>query len=222
MTFSAAIFDMDGLLLDTERLCLDVFEQTCQHLGLPFLREVYTSTIGCNAQYTEPVIIQGYAAAGIKLDYEQLRTLWRTNYDAIITQQAVPTKTGVIELLDWLKSQRIPIAVATSSDRASADSKLGLAQLDSYFDVYATGCEVTQSKPHPEIFLLAAERLGVAPSACLAFEDSNNGVKAAIAAQMRTYHIPDLVPPSDEVLALKPLYFASMHEVLADLKSQVI
>jgi HAD superfamily hydrolase (TIGR01509 family) len=126
----------------------------------------------------------------------------------------------VIELLEWLKANEIPMAVATSTQHDIAIKKLELAGLDGYFDVLATGCEVEHGKPHPEIYFLAAERLGIAAETCLAFEDSNNGTHAAVAANMITYQIPDLVEPSEEVIQLGHQILPSMIDVLIDLKSR--
>ncbi len=112
----------------------------------------------------------------------------------------------------------IPAAVATSTNKDVAEIKLRLAGLDQYFDHITTGCEVSHGKPHPEIYLLAASRLGVDPKLCLAFEDSNNGVRSAIAASMQTYQIPDLVEPCAEVKALKPIIRRSLLDVLSELK----
>ena len=96
--------------------------------------------------------------------------------------------------------------------------KLKLAGLDCYFDNITCGCEVTQGKPNPEIYLLAAQRLGVKPQCCLAFEDSNNGVKSAVAANMVTYQIPDLVTPSEEIISLGVKIRDSLGDVLDELK----
>ncbi|MCG6450836.1 HAD family hydrolase, partial [Vibrio parahaemolyticus] len=128
-------------------------------------------------------------------------------------------KQGVIELLEWLKAEHIPTAVATSTQRDVASIKLRLSGLDSYFDAVATGCEVSQGKPHPEIYLLAASRLDVAPAQCLAFEDSNNGVRSAVAAKMIAYQIPDLVMPSDDVVALGHRIRPTLSDVLEELKA---
>ncbi len=216
MKFQAAIFDMDGLLLDTERVCLSVFEQACHAVNVPFLRDVYLSIIGKNAAGIEQTLKAGY---GPELDYPVLHQEWRKRYNAVVKHQAIPVKEGVIELLKWLKKNGIPTAVATSTQRDIADIKLRLAELDQYFDVYATGCEVTNGKPDPEIYLLAAQRLHVDPQSCLAFEDSNNGTKSAIAANMKTYQIPDLVEPSAETVALGANIRHSLHDVLNDLKN---
>lgn len=216
MNFQAAIFDMDGLLLDTERVCIEIFEQACQAVGVPFLRDLYLSVIGRNAAGIEATLRAGYGPA---LDYMQLHNEWRTRYNAVVKHQAIPVKQGVIELLEWLKAEHIPTAVATSTQRDVASIKLRLSGLDRYFDAVATGCEVSQGKPHPEIYLLAASRLDVAPTQCLAFEDSNNGVRSAVAAKMIAYQIPDLVMPSDDVVALGHRIRPTLSDVLEELKA---
>ncbi|SDI53276.1 haloacid dehalogenase superfamily, subfamily IA, variant 3 with third motif having DD or ED [Ferrimonas sediminum] len=215
MTYQAAIFDMDGLLLDTERLCMRIFQQACETQQLPFYEEVYLSIIGRNAAGIERIFRQAYGK-----DLDRLHEEWRCRYHAVVEHQAIPIKPGVVELLEWLKSKGIATAVATSTAKEVARKKLTLAGLDRYFDVLATGCEVSQGKPNPEIYLLAATRLNVAPAKCLAFEDSNNGVHSAVAAEMITYQIPDLVNPSDEVLAFGHTVLPSMVQVLDDLKQR--
>jgi HAD superfamily hydrolase (TIGR01509 family) len=215
MTFCAAVFDMDGLLLDTERVCQKAFKQACDVLSLPFLEDVYLNIIGRNAQGIEKTICEGY---GPELNYEQLRDEWTERYHSVVYHQAIPVKAGILDLLTWLQSQSIPIALATSTPKELAIIKLKLAGLLDFFDVLSTGCEVTNGKPHPEIFLLAAERLKVNPTTCLAFEDSNNGVRSAVAAGMQTYQIPDLVQPNKEIVQLGHQIHPSMSDVLTHLK----
>ncbi len=213
MNYQAAIFDMDGLLLDTERVCMRVFREACDVHNLPFYEDVYLSIIGRNAAGIESIFRKAY-----KSDFERLHQEWRTRYYAVVQHQAIPVKEGVIELLEWLKEHNIPTAVATSTAKEVAKVKLELAGLSQYFDNLTTGCEVTNGKPDPEIYLLAANRLSVAPDNCLAFEDSNNGVRAAVAANMSTYQIPDLVEPCDEVRQFGHAIVPSLHEVLNELK----
>lgn len=215
MNFQAAIFDMDGLLLDTERVCKRIFQQACEAQNVPFLEEVYLRIIGCNSAGIEKIIREGY---GPSLDYPALHVEWRDRYNAVVKHQAIPVKEGVIELLEWLKANNVPTAVATSTQKDVAQIKLRLAGLDQYFDSLSTGCEVSHGKPHPEIYLLAANRLGVEPEKCLAFEDSNNGTRSAIAANMITFQIPDLVEPCDEVKALGHTIAPSLTDVLNSLK----
>ena len=213
INYQAAIFDMDGLLLDTERVCMGVFEEACNTLALPFYRDVYLTIIGRNAAGIREIFLKAYAD-----NCDAVIAEWRSRYHEIVENQAIPVKPGVIELLEWLQEEQIPMAVATSTANPVAQKKLELAGLDKYFSAVATGCEVSQGKPSPEIYQLAASRLNVDANACLAFEDSNNGVRAAVAAQMFTYQIPDLVQPCAELRLLGHRILPSMHEALLDLK----
>ena len=211
MNYQAAIFDMDGLLLDTERVCQEGFRVACDFLSLPFFEEVYLSIIGCNAVGIEKILTAGY---GHLISYETLRKEWMSRYNPIVNTQPIPVKKGVLELLTWLKENKIPMAVATSTHHELATTKLKFAGLYDYFEHLSTGCEVEQGKPHPEIFLLAAQRLNIKPESCLAFEDSNNGVRSAVAAKMQVFQIPDLVSPCAQVLALKHIVKGSLSEAL--------
>ncbi len=213
MNYQAAIFDMDGLLLDTERVCMRVFQEACDVQKLPFYEEVYLSIIGRNAAGIETIFRKVYGK-----DLERLQHEWRVRYNAVVKHQAIPVKAGVVELLEWLREQGVPTAVATSTAKDVAKIKLELAGLSKYFNNLTTGCEVNNGKPDPEIYLLAATRLDVNPTKCLAFEDSNNGVRAAVAAKMSTYQIPDLVEPSDEVRKFGHSIVPSLHDVLSELK----
>jgi len=214
MNYKAAIFDMDGLLLDTERLCMRIFKQACETLSLPFHKDAYLSIIGRNAAGIEVILRNAYGD-----DLPRLHHEWKQNYDAITHHQAIGLKDGVIELLQWLKENNIPTSVATSTRKELAKIKLDLAGISGYFDNLTCGCEVAHGKPNPEIYLLAASRLGIDPSECLAFEDSNNGVLAAVSAGMQTFQIPDLVEPSDEIIALGHAIKPSLADVLHKLKS---
>ena len=156
MNYQAAIFDMDGLLLDTERVCMRIFKQACEVQNLPFHEDVYLSIIGRNAAGIEVIFRKAYGE-----DLDRLHKEWRTRYNAVVQHQAIPVKQGVIELLEWLKKNGIPTAVATSTANEVAKKKLELAGLSKYFDNLTTGCEVTHGKPDPEIYLLAASRLNV-------------------------------------------------------------
>ncbi|CAM4165590.1 HAD family hydrolase [Vibrio agarivorans] len=218
MNFKAAIFDMDGLLLDTEQVCMRIFEQACHAVGAPFLKETYLSIIGCNAQRINQILTEGYAPY---IDYQKIHVEWRERYNAVVLHQAIPVRSGVIEMLEWLQEHNIPCAVATSTQKDVAEVKLKLAGLDGYFANITTGCEVTHSKPAPEIYQLAAQRLNISANDCIAFEDSNNGVKAAVAAGMATFQIPDLVEPSQEVIKLGHAILPTMGDVLSHLQTKV-
>lgn len=123
-------------------------------------------------------------------------------YKGLLKNGEVPLKPGLGNLLEWLRARSIPLAVATSTQRALAEIKLRHAQIRHHFVEMVCGDEVTAGKPHPMPFALAAERLGVAPAHALAVEDSANGIRSATAAGIPTAHIPDIAPVAPEVRAL--------------------
>ncbi|PSU55296.1 HAD family hydrolase [Photobacterium phosphoreum] len=216
MNYKAAIFDMDGLLLDTEQVCMTAFQQTCTEMDIPFKQDIYLSIIGRNQAGIKPIIEKGY---GELLDYSVFHPRWMQRYLAVVEHQAIPVKSGIIALLEWLQSQNIPMVVATSTHNVLAHKKLQLAGLAHYFSHITSGDEVINGKPAPEIYLLAAQRLHISPEQCLAFEDSNNGVKSAIAANMTVLQIIDLVEPDTDTRALGHHIFNTMDEALTFLKA---
>ena len=216
MNYKAAIFDMDGLLLDTEQVCMTAFQQTCTEMDIPFKQDIYLSIIGRNQAGIKPIIEKGY---GELLDYSVFHPRWMQRYLAVVEHQAIPVKSGIIALLEWLQSQNIPMVVATSTHNVLAHKKLQLAGLAHYFSHITSGDEVINGKPAPEIYLLAAQRLHISPEQCLAFEDSNNGVKSAIAANMTVLQIIDLVEPDTDTRALGYHLFNTMDEALTLLKA---
>lgn len=216
MNYKAAIFDMDGLLLDTEQVCMTAFQQTCTEMDIPFKQDIYLSIIGRNQAGIKPIIEKGY---GDLLDYSVFHPRWMQRYLAVVEHQAIPVKSGIIALLEWLQSQNIPMVVATSTHNVLAHKKLQLAGLAHYFSHITSGDEVINGKPAPEIYFLAAQRLHISPEQCLAFEDSNNGVKSAIAANMTVLQIIDLVEPDTDTRALGHHIFNTMDEALTFLKA---
>ncbi|WP_026971720.1 HAD family hydrolase [Aliagarivorans marinus] len=205
----AAIFDMDGLLLDSERLCRSYFLDACSELQLNVPESVYLQIIGCNAQRIEQIFAE---QLGPDFPYHPLRERWMALYQGHVHNRAVALREGVRELLELLAGLPIQLAVATSTAKELAENKLRLAGLRDYFSLITCGCEVAHSKPDPEIYLLAASRLGIAPEHCIAFEDSANGVRAAHAANMQVVQVPDLVMPDEPLLALQHRVIPSLNE----------
>jgi HAD superfamily hydrolase (TIGR01509 family) len=130
----------------------------------------------------------------------------------------IPKKDGVDELMTLLESRHIPKAVATSTDRARALPNLAASRLLERFDAVATGDEVANGKPEPDLFLLAAQRLGVVNSGCLVIEDAEPGVRAARSAGMSVYIVPDMITPSPEAAKLASAVFESLHQVARHLE----
>ena len=170
--------------------------------------------VGRNFRDCAALIVDRHGA-----DYptDALMRAWHVAYDAIVEREGIAIKPGLLELLDWLDAQGIPKAVATSTRRDRAQAKLQQTALLSRFTALVGGDEIATGKPAPDIFLVAAARLGEAAADCLVLEDSEPGVRAALAAGMTPIMVPDLHPPSAGLLALEPLVLPSLAEVPAHL-----
>lgn len=210
MRFDAVIFDMDGLLLDTEIIALETFEQTCQMLKIPMQRSVYNQCIGTNAAKTKEILLRGF---GADFPFERVSELWNQKYQEEALAKPVPLKPGVMALFSKAAEIGIPMAIATSTAQDKARLKLRNAGIEAFFDVIVSGDQVRNSKPDPEIYLKAARMLGKDPCRCLALEDSDNGVKSAHQAGMFVIQIPDLIPPSPETRQLGHMILNSLYEV---------
>jgi HAD superfamily hydrolase (TIGR01509 family) len=193
---SAVIFDMDGLMLDTERIALVVWRQAAADLGFTLDDEVAERMVG-RTSATNRLMLQMHF--GEAFSYDELSTLADSRYRETLDRDGVPRKDGLIELLDFLESRHIARAVATSTARDLARHKLDQAGVAGYFDVVVGGNEVTHGKPAPDIFLRAAERLGKLPAECVVLEDSGPGIQAASTAGMVPILIPDRgrMPPPE-------------------------
>ena len=214
----AVIFDMDGLLLDSERVALAMFVDTCRQFGLDPDVKVYYRCIGGNAARTRHIMREGY---GDSFPLDAIEKAWRSRYESEAASRPFPVKAGAAELLSFLQSAKAKKAVVTSTARKIALTKMSNAGLLGHFDLLIGGDEITRSKPDPEIYLSACRRLGESPSNCLALEDSDNGVFSAHAAGLTVIQIPDLVQPSQSMIGLGHIIVSSLAEVidLLDLSS---
>ncbi len=213
----AVVFDMDGLLLDTERLSRRAWLAGGADLGVHLPLDALTSIIGRRRPEVEA---EFRAALGDDFPVTALYARHTEHYGAQL--RTVPAdelrKPGLLPLLDWLDAAGIPRAIATSTLAAGAAEKLALAGLDDRFPVVVTGEQVARSKPAPDIFLEAARRLGLAAAECVAFEDSDLGLEAALAAGMRTVAVPDLKPLSEALAARVDAVIPSLTHAIAVLE----
>lgn len=205
-TLSGVIFDMDGLMLDTEPIYWASTQQAASELGYSFGHEMHAAFIGRSIPAWRDTLMQTFGA-----DYPQFRSRRRRLWEQHVQEVGVPQKAGLNGLLDQLEEAGLPKAIATSSTRP--DAMLCLGRLADRFDAIVTGDEVERGKPAPDIFLLAAHRLGLSPEHCLALEDSESGALAALAAGMRVVIVPDLKQPSRDVSAQAYRVCSSLHEV---------
>jgi HAD superfamily hydrolase (TIGR01509 family) len=211
----AVIFDMDGLMLDTEPIYKLAWQRAADDLGFDLHDELYLTLIGRTNADGEALLRDAF---GPTFAVDAFRQRWADYwYDQIATSGA-PMKAGLDDVLRLLDEHRIPKAIATSSNRD--DAVFVLNDLANRFDVLITGHDVAHGKPAPDIFLLTACRLGVAPARCLVLEDSEAGITAAHRAGMLAIMIPDLKHPSPEVAALAYRVCSSLHDV-RDLLSRI-
>jgi HAD superfamily hydrolase (TIGR01509 family) len=211
---AAVIFDMDGLMLDTERLAPRAWVDAAAAMGVEFDLALTQPMIGRNFRDCQAIIARHYGEA---FPTAELMRAWHVAYDAIVEREGILVKPGLLALLDWLDTEGIPKGVATSTRRDRAQAKLELTGLLPRFTALVGGDEVTHGKPAPDIFLAAAARLDEAAAHCLVLEDSEPGVRAALAAGMTPIMVPDLHLPSADLLALSPLVLESLADVPAHL-----
>jgi HAD superfamily hydrolase (TIGR01509 family) len=206
----AALFDMDGLLIDTESVYIDALQAAAAAMGLEMPLSFCHSMIGIPGPICDGMICDFYGP-GFELE------TFSDHFDAharCAFEAGVPVKAGAVELLDFLIARGVPLGIATSSSQATVAKHLGRAGLLDCFEAIATRDDVARSKPHPDVYLEAARRLGVRAENCIAFEDSNTGLTAAHAAGTMTIMVPDILQPTDEVRA-KCLHIApDLHAAL--------
>jgi beta-phosphoglucomutase-like phosphatase (HAD superfamily) len=208
----AVIFDMDGLMIDTETIYHAAWQKAAAELGYTLDQRLFHDLIGLR---TEDCEAQIYASMGEEFPMAEFTARWESHWDNHARTQGIEIKPGLGELLARLETLAMPKAVATSSTWAEAERSLGLTGLAARFPVVVTGDQVANGKPAPDIYLEAARRLGIPPEACVAFEDSSAGALAAATAGMRTYIVPDLKPPTPDARAAAEAVIASLHDALA-------
>ncbi len=192
----AFIFDMDGLLLDTEGVYKRSWTEAARRLGFDLTDEIYLMLIGITVADSEKRLVEVF---GPRFPLDEFRKDARSRYEAIVETEGIPLKPGVREMLEWARHKNIPCAVATSTVSAEAQARLAKHGILKEFRHLIGGEMINRGKPHPDIFLRAAEALGIDPSHCLVFEDAHSGVRAAKAANMQVLLIPDMLPSTPEI-----------------------
>jgi HAD superfamily hydrolase (TIGR01509 family) len=207
---AAVIFDMDGLMLDTEPLAARAWDDAAAALGIAFDGNVKPSLVGRNFADCRALIL---AHHGVDYPVDALMRAWHSAYDALVLHEGIARKPGLTDLLAWLDGAGVAKAVATSTRRSRAQAKLAITGLADRFAVLVGGDEAARGKPAPDIFLLAALRLSVTAAECVVLEDSEPGVRGALAAGMIPILVPDIAAPSAGLAALGALQFPDLHAV---------
>ena len=221
MTFprrvEAVVFDMDGLLLDTETVYRAAMIEAGAAFDAPMTAEIYAAMVGrSNPEISH--LLRDLFGGGFPVEAYFAR-VWADV--EILLEAEVRLKTGVMEILDHLDRVGMPRAIATSNSRQSVDRYLGRFDLVRRFDAVVTNTDVVRHKPHPDPYLEAARRLGIDPGQCVALEDSHPGVRAAHAAGMMTIMVPDILDATEEMQD-KCIHVAdSLHVVLDLLKLSI-
>lgn len=203
------IFDMDGVIFDSERAYIAAYKKLAPKYGLNDFEVIHKAcmdSIGANRQKTKEIF---FSYVGHEFDY----LAYREDVQVELNKNDYIIKPGVFEIFDWLKEIGAKIALASSTREVSVRKSLGKADLVKYFDQIVCGDMVSHSKPHPEIFLKAAEKLGVEPENCYVIEDSFNGIRAAHAAGMHPIMVPDILQPDEEIRGLAEVVLPSLFEV---------
>jgi HAD superfamily hydrolase (TIGR01509 family) len=202
----AIAFDMDGLLVDSECLYRDTMIEVAGLMGHTLTPETFLTMIGtAHDAYVEiqrQTFGEAFDVAGFDDEVERR-----------VRAVAAPLKEGVLELLGFAEALKLPCALVTNNSRDTVERVLAAHDLIDRFNVVIAGGDAAHGKPHPAPYLLAAERMAVAPAACLALEDSFNGVRAARSAGMMTVMVPDLLAPTDEMWRLCAHIATTLHDV---------
>ncbi len=193
----AVVFDMDGLLLDTEPLYQAAWRWAAGELGYTLNDRLNRLLIGKNESGSLRMLSNEF---GDNFPTGRFITLCGEHWETHIAEHGIAIKPGVTSVIGLLEKEAIPFAIATSSHKRNASLSLACAGLSSRFGTVVTGDQISNGKPAPDIYLEAARRLEVDPTCCLAFEDSEPGLMAATRAGMATFLVPDLIPPSEQAI----------------------
>jgi haloacid dehalogenase superfamily, subfamily IA, variant 3 with third motif having DD or ED/haloacid dehalogenase superfamily, subfamily IA, variant 1 with third motif having Dx(3-4)D or Dx(3-4)E len=188
------LFDMDGLMFDTERLDIDAWVYIGRQMGYHITAGLPIKTLGLNYKDTKSVFLD---ALGYTFDYDGLKKMRDMYVYNRIEQEGMPIKPGLFELLNFLKSGGYKMTVATSSEREKAIFYFQKAGIADFFGEIVCGDMILHGKPEPDIYLKACEVIDVAPDACIALEDSPAGLLSAFRAGVKPVMIPDLLEPDD-------------------------
>jgi HAD superfamily hydrolase (TIGR01509 family) len=206
---AAVIFDLDGVLFDTEKLYQEAILAAATEVGCELTAAGFLRMIGTPWHITRSRLVDEHGAT---FPIDELRAAWLRHFDAIVAAR-LSLKPGAAELLDTLDELRLPRAIATSNSHKTAHQHLTVHDLVERFHEIVADGDYAAGKPAPDPYLKAAERLGVEPRFCLALEDSHNGVRSASSAGMMTIMVPDLLAPTDEIRELCTFVLDDLHAV---------
>lgn len=209
-SFDAVVFDMDGVIFDSERCVVECWVLLGEKYGIPHMKDTIYACLGTKESVTQAIMEDAYGKA---FPYREYKAEVSKRYHEINDGGRLPLKPGVRELLAWLKEQGKGIALASSTRREVVIAQLRDAGILPYFDHVVSGDMVEKSKPEPDIFLKACELLQTEPERTFGIEDSYYGVQSASAGKLRTLMVPDLLPATEQTRAMAEAVLQNLFEV---------
>ncbi len=208
--YDAVIFDMDGVIFDSEKATMECWMELADKYGVRDMEKSFMSCLGTTKTKTKEIMREIYGENFLFDEFtKEASMMYHSKYDG----GRLPMKKGVVELLEFLNSNKKKIALASSTRRSTVLSQLEDAGIIKYFDAVVCGDMVEKSKPAPDIFLKACELIGVLPERAYAIEDSYNGIRAAYAGNLHAIMVPDLLPANDEMKQLAEVVLENLLEV---------
>lgn len=210
MAVKAVIFDMDGVIFDTERVYMNIWMDVYKRHGLEITRDFYVSLIGRDRNSIINILHDKF---GQDFDTTTMFAECDSELKNAILKGEVPVKEGALELFAYLKENNIKMALATSSSKEKLEMQLMIQNLKEIFDEIVCADDVKKSKPDPEIFLVSAKKLGMNTASCIVIEDSPAGIEAAYNAGIRSIHVEDLKKADERMTSISERQFKSLTEV---------
>lgn len=206
----AVIFDMDGVIFDTERMFLQAWRIIGDKYKISDVEESAIGCIGLSQEDSMALLLNKY---GNDFPVEKYRQeIWNI-VEYRMNTTGIPIKSGVKEILNYISNKKIPLGLASSTHTERVVASLKRAEIEHYFDVIVGGDMIEHSKPDPQIYLLACEKLKVEPKNAIAIEDSRNGILSAFRAGMNPIIVPDILQPDDEMLSMACEKFENLLQV---------
>ena len=209
--FDAVIFDMDGVIFDSERATLLCWLELSKEKNFENIYEVFLKCTGTTMEKTKSIVLEAY---GEDFPYDEYASLASKMYHERYDGGKLPVKKGVKDILEYLKENNKKIALASSSRKETVEKELRDAGIYSFFDEIVTGDMVNRSKPEPDIFLKACEAVGVKPDRAYAIEDSYNGIRAAFRGGLKPIMVPDLLEADDEMKKISDKVLKNLNAVI--------
>lgn len=207
----AFIFDLDGTLIDTEKIYREVWPKAIRQFGYELPDEKYLEFRSLGRPFAPQRFRELF---GEQFDYAAAREVRKGLFNEYLKEHPIERKPGAIELLTFLRSKGITTAIATATDLERANEYLKDTGLDGYFDRVISATMVDEGKPSPKVYLYACDQLGLAPDECVAVEDAPNGIRSAYGAGLNVIMVPDLSEPDDELMNMITLKVDRLDEII--------